>query len=77
MPNATLQSGLRTHAVVCVNLIHDGRNLQFTTDLEWKFYLESFNYPQSFCQKLLRESRQKKYFFFVMFNWSNPKSVLT
>ena len=49
--------GLASHTthVVCVNLIHERRDLQFSVDYEWQIFEKllhgRFIYSQSFCQK--------------------------
>ena len=55
--------------VVCVNFIHECRDLQFKVDFEqWileKLFMAILFYSQSFCQKSAERQQPKKYFFHI------------
>ena len=67
-----------TTYVVCVNYIHEWRDLQFKVDSErpifWETFHGSFNYSQSVCQKFAEKKSPKKYFF--LFSYSVLMSAL-
>ena len=65
--------GLSSHTthVVCVNFIHESRDLQFNVDSERQIFEKLFHgrfiYSQSFCQKSADRKSPKKYFFHILF----------
>ena len=57
--------------VVCINITHKWRDLQFKVDSERQIFCEIFHgnfiYSQSFCQKSAERKSPKKYFsYFVL-----------
>ena len=67
--------GLASHTthVVCINFIHEWRDLQFNVDSERQIFKKlfhgSFIYSQSFCQKSAeRESRRRNIFLYFIFD---------
>ena len=58
-----------TTYVVCVNLIHSQRDLQFKVESERQIFWETFHakfiYSPNFCQKSAERKSRKKYFYFT------------
>ena len=59
-----------TTYVVCVNFIHEWRDLQFKVDSERQIFEKLFHgnfiYSQSFCQKSAERKSPKKYFLYFI-----------
>ena len=59
-----------TTYVVCVNFVHEWRDLQFKVDSERqifdKVFIAIYIYSQSFCQKSAERKSPKKYFFYFI-----------